>query len=126
MPHLGPRTPHLIGQDSQRGECRTTPFCFGDTNRWPLAQGTAIRFSTLFRHEAVIDYAWNGEQVLLEKSKKRDCIKAFSETDFWKISKSLDVPTLILPKNRTQFYKDITLPFYGYNRPGAARRPNSH
>jgi non-heme chloroperoxidase len=22
-------------------------------------------------------------------------------------------------KNRTQFYKDITLPFYGYNRPGA-------
>jgi non-heme chloroperoxidase len=22
-------------------------------------------------------------------------------------------------KNRPQFYKDITLPFYGYNRPGA-------
>jgi hypothetical protein len=75
--------------DSQRGECRTTSFCFGDTNRWPLAQETAIRFPTLFRHEAVIDYAWDGEQVLLEKSKKHDCIKAFSETDFRKISKSL-------------------------------------
>jgi non-heme chloroperoxidase len=24
-----------------------------------------------------------------------------------------------LAKNRPQFYKDITLPFYGYNRPGA-------
>ena len=24
-----------------------------------------------------------------------------------------------LAKNRAQFYKDITLPFYGYNRPGA-------
>jgi non-heme chloroperoxidase len=24
-----------------------------------------------------------------------------------------------LAKNRSQFYKDITLPFYGYNRPGA-------
>jgi non-heme chloroperoxidase len=22
-------------------------------------------------------------------------------------------------KNRPQFYRDITLPFYGYNRPGA-------
>ena len=25
-----------------------------------------------------------------------------------------------LVENRAQFYKDITLPFYGYNRPGAA------
>jgi len=25
-----------------------------------------------------------------------------------------------LAKNRAQFYKDLTLPFYGYNRPGAA------
>jgi len=24
-----------------------------------------------------------------------------------------------LAANRPQFYKDITLPFYGYNRPGA-------
>jgi len=46
-------------------------FYFADVNGRLLAQGTAIKFPSVFHHEAVIDYAWNGEQVLLEKSKKR-------------------------------------------------------
>jgi hypothetical protein len=47
-----------------------TPYCLGDANGWPLAQGAAIKFPSLVRHEAIFDYAWNGQQVLLEKSKK--------------------------------------------------------
>ena len=46
-------------------------FYFSDANGRPLAQGTAIKFPSVFQHEAIIDYAWNGEQVLLEKSKKQ-------------------------------------------------------
>jgi len=45
-------------------------YCFGDVDGNPLPQGTAIKFPSVYHHEAVIDYAWNGEQVLLEKSKK--------------------------------------------------------
>jgi hypothetical protein len=41
-------------------------FYFCDTNNCPLAQGTAIKFPSLVQHEAIIDYAWNGEPVLLE------------------------------------------------------------
>jgi hypothetical protein len=46
------------------------PYLFGDANGFLLTQGTAIKFPSLVRHEAIIDYTWNGEQVLLEKSKK--------------------------------------------------------
>ena len=45
-------------------------YCFVDANRNMLPQGYAIKFPSLYDHEAVIAYAWNGEQVLLEKSKK--------------------------------------------------------
>lgn len=45
-------------------------FYFCDANNCPLAQGTAIKFPSLVHHEVIIDYAWNGEQVLLEKSKQ--------------------------------------------------------
>ena len=45
-------------------------YRLGDANRNPLPQGYAIKFPSLYDHEALIAYAWNGEQVLLEKSKK--------------------------------------------------------
>jgi hypothetical protein len=45
-------------------------FYFCDANNCPLAQGTAIKFPSLVQHEAIIDYAWNGQPVLLEKSKQ--------------------------------------------------------
>ena len=35
------------------------------------SRGCAIKFPSIYNHEALIDYAWNGEQVLLEKSKQR-------------------------------------------------------
>jgi hypothetical protein len=35
-----------------------------------LVQGTAIKFPSLVRHEAIIAYDFYGQQVLLEKSKK--------------------------------------------------------
>jgi hypothetical protein len=45
-------------------------FGLVDANGYLLSQGTAIEFPTIFNHEAIIGYAWNGRQVLLEKSKK--------------------------------------------------------
>jgi hypothetical protein len=45
-------------------------FYFCDANNCPLAQGTAIKFPSLVHHEVIIDYEWNDEQVLLEKSKQ--------------------------------------------------------
>lgn len=46
------------------------PFYFCDQNNCPLPRGTAIKFPTLVQHEVLIDYAWNGQQILLEKSKQ--------------------------------------------------------
>jgi hypothetical protein len=57
--------------NSLRRRVSMGPFYFCDANNCPLAQGTAIKFPSLVRHEAIIDYAWNGQQVLLEKSKKQ-------------------------------------------------------
>ena len=37
----------------------------------------------------------------------------------WRAPRGLRRPARRIAKNRAQFYKDITLPFYGYNRPGA-------
>jgi hypothetical protein len=45
-------------------------YCFVDDNGRLWARGTVIKFPSLFDHEAIIDYAWNGDQVLLEKSKQ--------------------------------------------------------
>jgi hypothetical protein len=45
-------------------------YCFDDANRNLLSQGTAIRFPTLHDHEALIDYSWDGKQVLLEARKE--------------------------------------------------------
>jgi hypothetical protein len=43
-------------------------FCDANLNRLP--QGTAIKFPSMIRHEAIIAYDFYGQQVLLEKSKK--------------------------------------------------------
>jgi hypothetical protein len=57
-------------------------FYFCDTNNCPLAQGTAIKFPSLVQHEAIIDYAWNGEAVLLEKSKQHRKPRAASTEEY--------------------------------------------
>jgi hypothetical protein len=57
-------------------------FYFCDTNNCPLAQGTAIKFPSLVQHEAIIDYAWNGEAVLLEKSKQHRTPRAASTEEY--------------------------------------------
>lgn len=47
------------------------PNRFNDPNGFPLPGGMAIKFPTIFDHEAIIAYDyWSGEQMLLEKSKK--------------------------------------------------------
>jgi hypothetical protein len=45
-------------------------YRFVDARGVRLPRGTAIKFPSLFDHEAIIDYGWNGDQVLLEKSKQ--------------------------------------------------------
>lgn len=39
-------------------------------NRNPLSEGTAISFPSYYDHEVIICYAWNGQQFVLEKSKR--------------------------------------------------------
>ncbi len=46
-------------------------YCFVDAQGRLWARGTVIKFPSVFNHEAIIDYAWNGDQVLLEKSKQQ-------------------------------------------------------
>lgn len=45
-------------------------YYFIDVHGNRLPQGTAIKFPSVMRHEAIIAYDYYGQQVLLEKSKK--------------------------------------------------------
>ncbi|HXR16827.1 MAG TPA: hypothetical protein VN777_11580 [Terriglobales bacterium] len=45
-------------------------YYFCDVNMNRLPEGTAIKFPSMIRHEAIIAYNFYGQQVLLEKSKK--------------------------------------------------------
>lgn len=68
--HLDQSTAHLMVQLAKGAGLEMGYFYFCGANNCPLAQGTAIKFPSLVQHEAIIDYAWNGEPVLLEKSKQ--------------------------------------------------------
>jgi hypothetical protein len=47
-----------------------------------LPQGTVLRVPTLFDHEGIVAYDWNGQQVIIHNSKKRGVAAVTTPEEF--------------------------------------------